>query len=581
MKLPVALLLSLALTGCATAAARRSSGKPLHQFPSRAELGQLVAASSGREAPLPEVASVDVWTLAPESAAIADSAATGQAPAQTPWNALLEELATKAKAVPTPAMRCLAAELARVHLEAGEVPDPGLYRFLAGRCGALVSHTSTMVWKHALAEGILLEDAFAQWQAQISPDLQKQLVASEHVGFGVARGQGQVVMVLSKAVPEVALESFSRMVDAESRLVLQGKLRDPATGLTALVNQGAHAVAHCEVDPAIALPAFRVRCPIATADEHAWIQLAATPPGLVLSRQVLNVLALRAPTAALTFSRQAGEPAPVSDESSFRKAVVALVNEMRARGGMRPLTLSIEQSVTVSELLAPFFGAHVAANEAAHDAINRITLGLMAGWEVKVGTIRDASLAVVFNAMAPDARRWVTDALDEPLGRNVLLDPEAEVLALGALLRREPDGVAAIAVSYRFFEQEQKPGERATQLLERLARVRKARGLGETTQVQQMVGMAEVLADIESGRATPFKALEYAMHDVASATGRAVQGLVWETHDLDAIEFPPELLRRGNLMLGAGVTFYRPEGAAWGQYTVVFVVIDLTQGGEA
>jgi hypothetical protein len=75
--------------------------------------------------------------------------------------------------------------------------------------------------------------------------------------------------------------------------------------------------------------------------------------------------------------------------------------------------------------------------------------------------------------------------------------------------------------------------------------------------------------------------MEDVMYEVSSATGGPVRGLVWETHDLDAIEFPSELLRRGRLMLGAGVTFYRPAGGAWGQYTVVFVVLDVPEGGDA
>jgi hypothetical protein len=581
MRLPVTtLVLSLALTGCATVAAHRASGKPIHEFPSRIELGQLAASAGNRPAALPDMARVDVWTIAPESAAIADATLTGQPPAQTPWNALSEELAAKTGAVATPGMRCLAAELARVYVEAGEAPDPGLQRYLTGRCGALAVNPASSVSIQDVPEEVSLEVAFERWKAQLAPDLQKRLQAGEQVGIGLARSGRRVVMVMSKAVPAVTLPSFTRLVDGESRLVLQGQLREPASGLLALVNQGAYAVTHCEVDPAVALPAFRVSCPVAARDEHAWVQLAATPPGRVLANQVLSVLALRSPAAALTYSRQAGAAAPVSDDASFRKAALTLVNRIRASANLKPITLSEPQSVAVSQLVTPFFGAYLGTDPAASDTLNRITLGLMAGWEVRTATIRDASLVVGLDVMTPDAARWVNDALDQPMGRVVLLDPQAEVLALGAEVHSAPSMLAAIAVSYQFFEREQKPGELATSLLERLARVRKARGLGKTTQVEHMVGMAEALADVESGRSTPHEAMESAMYEVARATGQAVSGLVWETHDVEAIEFPPELLRHGNLMLGAGVTFYRPQGGAWGQYTVVFVVIDLPDGGD-
>jgi hypothetical protein len=39
-------------------------------------------------------------------------------------------------------------------------------------------------------------------------------------------------------------------------------------------------------------------------------------------------------------------------------------------------------------------------------------------------------------------------------------------------------------------------------------------------------------------------------------------------------EFPPELLKVRDLRVRLGVTYYRAAGGAWGQYVVVFVVVD-------
>jgi hypothetical protein len=572
--LVMALVLAQALAGCATIAARRSSGKPIYQFPSQSELSQVAASSAATRTLAPELASVEAWTVAAESLAAGGAEAT-------PWEALLAEVAGGVGAVTSPAMHCLATELARVHAETGQSPDPGLARFLGGRCGTLGAPSNSWSWVLELAEGAEVGPAFERMKDNLRSKLASHLsTPGEQVGIGLAHASGQLVVVLGTSQPAVTLQPFSRVVEGE-RLEVRGRLRDAATQLTALVNQGLYGVAHCEVDPALALPEFRVSCPLLATDDHAWLQVFATPPGRVLAGSVLDVLAVRRADAALTYSRRAlGDARLVRDEEAFRSSVVELVNRIRASASMQPLQLSTQQSRSMSGLVTPFFAAFLGQDAASAATVDRLTLGMMAGWEVQGGLIRDASLVTAVDLMTPDAARWVSDALDRPMGRTVLLDPDARVLALGAHVQAEPNLLAAVAVSYELFEPEAKPGELATSMLERLARVRKARGLGPTTQVQHMVGMSEAMADIQQGRATPMKALEYAMYEVASATGRSASGLVWETHDLDAIEFPPELLRRGNLMLGAGVTFYRPPGGAWGQYTVLFVVVDLPGGGD-
>ncbi|HMI94465.1 MAG TPA: hypothetical protein VK509_23995, partial [Polyangiales bacterium] len=173
-----------------------------------------------------------------------------------------------------------------------------------------------------------------------------------------------------------------------------------------------------------------------------------------------------------------------------------------------------------------------------------------------------------------DAERWLADALERPVGRAVLLDADARVLALGAKLQSEQSVLAALALTYAFFEPEAKPGARAMQVLERLGRVRQARGLGRTVLVRDAPGVQEQLPRIQRGEVVPEDALRDAMQQVVGELGGTARGFVWETHDLDAIEFPSELLQKGDLTLGAGVTYYRAPGGAWGQYTVLFVVIN-------
>lgn len=577
MRLPLAMpLLAFVLVGCA--GATRGGGKPVYQFPSQVELTQIASATSKDSALHPEVASVDEWKVEATSGTEAQAYA-----AQTPWDELLDEVATPLRAVPTVAMRCLAQELSRVYLLNGKAPDAGLHRFLAGRCGALVSMAETLVWKQDVPEAVYTSLAFKQMSPQLHEELRAYLTGGGmQVGMGLSREKGKVVMVLAKAKPLVELKSFSRMIDAQSQIVLRGRLTNPATELSAHVNHGSYGVKRCEVDEALPLPEFRVRCQLAAADDHAWIQVNALPPGRVLGTSVLSVLALRTPDAAHTYTRRAlGDARPVQDDQGFRATVIELVNRVRAQASMPPLQAAERQSQAVASLVTPFYNAVLNEGEAADEMVNRISLGLMAGWAVDTGLIRNATLVTGVDVAAPDAARWLSDALDSPWGRLVLLDPEAKTLALGARVQNTPGVLAAIAVSYRFFSEESQEKARAGELIERLARVRKARGLGETVEVRDINGMQEALRSIEQREATPAEAMQEVMETVAHATGLSVRGLVWETHDLDVIEFPNELLRqRGKLMLGAGITVYRPVGAAWGQYAVIFVVIDLAEGGE-
>jgi hypothetical protein len=50
-----------------------------------------------------------------------------------------------------------------------------------------------------------------------------------------------------------------------------------------------------------------------------------------------------------------------------------------------------------------------------------------------------------------------------------------------------------------------------------------------------------------------------------------MSGFTIETHDLTSLELSDELLRNAPLEVAIGVTHYKPEDAAWGQYVVVFV----------
>jgi hypothetical protein len=71
----------------------------------------------------------------------------------------------------------------------------------------------------------------------------------------------------------------------------------------------------------------------------------------------------------------------------------------------------------------------------------------------------------------------------------------------------------------------------------------------------------------------PMAALDATMQLAVDRTGQGVQGYVLETNDVDHADVPAQLLRGGPLHIVVGVTHHRVEGAAWGQYVVLVVVL--------
>jgi hypothetical protein len=547
-------LLIIAL-GCGS-----TTGKPLHAFPSRQDLAT-IANQQRATGPLGlDIAPIATFTL--------------ELPERTgphPGHALLPKLLPQAKA--TAAMDCVAHEVARV-IATAEDKRPGMSvrRFIAARCGALVLLPAYNVWAGEAPPNESDQTIVERLTQQLSDPID---AAATQAGAGLWRDGNKISFVIAHGTPEVEVRTFDQVVGDGSALQIRGRVLSEVDGLQAYVNTGDYGATPCVFDPAVAPPEFALRCELAQGDEAAWVQLMAVPRGRVLAHEVFGVIALRSQSAATRYAAlRVGDARPVTDTSGFATAVLDMVNAVRNRAGLVALRAAAQQSRVANSVSPTFFAAMLSEHGEAGATLDAITLGLLAGWDVRGGIIRNGDLTASVIVDALDAERWLADALERPMGRAVLLDPDARVLALGSLLQPEPSLLAALAVTYAFFEDERTPGARAIKVLERLGRVRQARGLGATTLVRDAPGIAKQVARVHRGEVAPGKALDEAMHQISAEFGVPVQGFVWETHDLDTIEFPRELLQRGDLTLAAGVTYYRAPGGAWGQYVVLFVVIN-------
>lgn len=547
------------LGGCTSGVVWRKGqpdpGTPLHVFPSKLELQRLAAELPAP--PAPALAELEAYTL---ELPLLDT--------ESPVHGLFPALSPSAQ--PAPALDCVAYELARLMLHTPkQQPSLGLRHFIAARCGAIASLPGFQVWRmNARRE---LSDAALT--AELRALLVKSPPPAPHataIGAAIVRDNQSALFVAVYAKPQVELEPFSMVVGQDATFRLRGRLLLPSDAAVAYVNAGEHGVTRCAFDEALALPQFAISCPLHPQDDHAWVQLAAIPHGSVLQRDVVSMIALRDLDAATEYRPTRLETRqPAADGAQFASAVLHTLNGLRAR----PLQLSAAQDQLAHQLAPALLTAAVADDTTHEQRFDQIMLGLLAGWDVTGGTIRGAQLTTGLHVGDADPASWLADALERPLGRAVLLDPEADVLAVGALLQPQPSLVAGAAITYSFFRPEPQPGVYAQQVLARLTRVRSARGLGETQLLPTPTPLARELGRIAQGELEARAALENVLRDQAATARHKVRGVLWETQDLDHSGLPPELLVPGVLKLSAGVSFARAHGGAWGQYSVLFLIV--------
>ncbi len=597
--------LSCAALSCVGCGSGASLGTPVSHFPSKAEL-QGVAESTPDTLPPFNARGVEIWQIespipAPGAPYASDSA----------WDRVLLQAVSEhgdgARAVP--ALRCAAQEAARFYTQYEAFPDEHLRHFLTGRCGSTLL-TSSIAGSFV---EVSAEHTDAEIAAQLEPNF-KELLADTldtpgaEVGVGYARGHGRAAVILLSGVPHGRLKALPPLVEGNT-FTLEGQAGADAAWVLGFVNHGQYGVRRCESDRTIKAPAFRVTCPMAAEDEQTWVEIVAKRQGQVLLNGVLNVLVRRRitdsnvadladgnsangnsadspdvagganvadgnsadgsggnPDASLTYTAaRYGDSHPVHSEDGFRRAVLLGLNQVRKQAGLSTLTFESVQSRTNQQLVPHFFDAAFSGDTERTDLI---ALGLLAGWDVN-GMIRDGGIYSGFLTSTRDAGKWLGYALDRPVGRWVLLEPHMSRVAIGGHVGK-PSGLMALITTYSFFGSGNQSEDR-DQVVRALMKTRAARKLPTANILPPGPSLEAALASIASGEATSGDALEDALESIVQNQGRSVSGWVVETNDLRHIPFQDSLLQPSAVDIMVGVTHYKPEGGAWGQYAVLFV----------
>jgi hypothetical protein len=555
----------LAGVGCAGGASGGGElGKPIAQFPSRSDLESVARTPSPVTKQVEGLADAESWQT--ETPPVAQA----KYPEETVWDKLLIEAARGHgnPLVLAPELRCAAQEAARFYTVHGGMPDDGLREHLLLRCGSSLDSHGFSYLVNPVPDNVPAAQLEAAARMPLLKHLDERMKGqSGQMALGVARGHGRFAAVVLTGLPRVALRGFSPVITGSS-VTLEGELKGPAEYLVGFVNQGRYGVAYCEGDSRLQLPAFRIRCPVAAEDQSARIELSTKQAGRVLFNAVAQVEVRREGSNPEYNAAAYGANETVANSAQFRTLLLADLNKVRLAAKLPPFVLETQQSIT-DERLAPHL--YQSSRDGDERQLSTIALGLLAGWDVK-GMIRNGGVFFRTINATRNPSRWLTQALDSPLGRWVLLEPAMSRIGIGAT-DLQPSGAMAIVTTYAFFDHVDHRADEETVLAE-LDRLRKAHGAAPLRRVVGDPALARALEQIGASNLSSAAALNVVLQQAAESMGRSVQGYVVETTDVKQMQWDPTLVESSTLDVEVGVTHYRAPGAAWGQYVVLFVVVN-------
>jgi hypothetical protein len=569
----VALLPSLLLGACAAgpASGPRAPGggagsvaAEQTNFPSREALAQIAALPVPARLFDGDAKDVPTWELA---GPLPDAVERAPFQDDSPWGKLFTEAAaTRGDAVvATEAMHCLARENATFYLANGALPAELLERFIAARCGVPTGQAGTAFSVITADERIPDDKIFAQFQAQARVLVDKTLKDGRlEAGLAYLRKGGHAVIALSVTPQTVRLARTPLVPGPDGNVVLQGEVISPALTVRALINRGRYGYAACTVSPAVALPRFTIVCPTLPEDEVAWLSISALPPGRVLGTTVLEMMVWPAGKPGNVYSRLTRSETAAAGASAGD--LVQEINRIRAEAKLPPVALAEQESTTASRLAPHYFSSF--ASGGGDGTADQVALGLLAGWEVG-GTVRDGHFVSTWLANASSWSEVVRASIARPMGRQTLLDPAAERVAVGPVAVDHAYG--AVFATYSLFDGYRHDRDAGT-VADRISAQRVANGVSRLHMVAELSAEAERAAkSVQDGKRAPTQALNDLLQHISERTGRSVRGWAAEATALDRIVMPKELTASPTLTLGIGVAHRRQEGSAWGRFVVLII----------
>jgi hypothetical protein len=542
-------------------------------FTSKAELDKLQASSvqapAFKEPPL----QLEEWTLAgplPTHLGLAR-----RAPADE-WEQIVAQAVSRHEKLSfTEAGHCISREVGRFYLANSTWPRDALEDFIVNRCGSAAYgiDVRTISFEKTSPAEITT--------AQIADDLRKDLPGmvedlkgSGHAELGLWIGQDdkKVVVAVTASARSAEINPIPLRV-MDGKLVLEGKLlRDEGDVIVARYTEGDYGAGICAVDTRVALPFFRLTCPLAVADADAIVVIGAGRSDSVFSKGVVSLrfwpgaepsMVWRSAKVRQILTATPPQPAGAPEQ------ILEQINLVRQAAGLPPHTLSAAQTLTAGKLAGHIFAADQVNDE---ELQNKIFMGLLAGWDVQ-GLIVNGNFVAQW-AGHTDVSRLLVAMLEGPSGRQALLGKEAGTIAVGALVQ---DGRVGAVVNVYNFLPEETHSRRIARVQQTIDRIRQLQGSSRIIRDNNLDSVGEKLAQrVSQGKMT----LEEAGNELASECVRAwnqnVSGDFLEVRDLNSFSLSATLLAAAKVNAAIMVTTYRPKGYPWAVYGIV-VIYPATQ----
>lgn len=547
--------------GCGAARPRTGSEAGhtsyLFSFPTREEIAALASeASAPALTPPPTVSRFEM--TAPATATTHDVGGV--------WETLVTEVAEAGgvHSVGSARARCAADQLARfglAHRDAAAGIPPELVRHALARCGALVVQHAIWAYQVETDEATTDAEIIARFGDGIRADLAGLFPAGGlpgtfDVGVWVAREGRMRVIAAVLARADGAFVEPPSVTDGVAHVALE--LHRPVELGLALINQGRFGFAPC--DAVLEATVLHLACPMAEGDGAAWVAIFGGRATSPLLEPLGEMMVARGPSDGWVYELVA--PAGADAGGDGAADVAAAINAFRAEAGLGALSLAPAQSEVAATLAPRFFDPAVPPGER-----EVMSMGLLAGWDVGGGLIGDANL-VADGSMGSNAALWAAGSIARPLGRLVLLNPDADALAVGVMTAR--GAISALAVTYRHVVGRDPAQTMA--VYEALDAARAARGL-PPVQRSAVPSRLEAMADAIARGTDPAAALESERSALSAELPGDADLRILSVADpaFVALGLPEALLASPRLRVAVTTAPWAPEGMPWAQTEVLLL----------
>jgi hypothetical protein len=488
------------------------------------------------------------WEMDPASLAPAPSAV------EPLYAAIAEQRPTAQR---SSGLECIARETSRFHASMHGLPAEPVRRFLAARCGSGAVSVAIGVMPIQLSGGATDAAAIAQLHDSLVGHAVEAIdPVANRVGLALHREGDTIYVGVASALAQLDLEPVVPIASA-GHLRFHAQIARAPSELIVMATSGDRGVAECVVGGV--QPSLEIDCPFAEGDVRSYVEVLGRDGDAVLCMPLALLFGVASEGAGLVYQlRTPSAPVPL-DAAGLGAAVLPLLNGERAQLGAPPLSLSTEQSAANAQVVPYAFSTD-------RHAMEQALLFAMAGWQLGAGpTLREGRTIQVDAGRTTDAGSWLFQALETPLERWVLLDPEARVLALGATSSN--GATVGLASTYRFFEGDGESDRAAAEAALDHARLAAGR---QPAAFVHLPALETAAARIAEQGADPAGALDEALGQIVRSYASA-RGRVYVASVLDHTPWASDVLDAPHV--GIAVRHTQPSGSAWGVYVVLTVAL--------